>query len=506
MPDSDIRTYEVTFCSRVAGWLNALFTRHPEWPFRRAEIEESKAIKRKRSDLRVYGDAKKLFLAGEVKLPGTPDGRTPYNSGLVEDSAHKADNAGAEFFFTWNVNLLVLFDRKKWHLPLMERRVQDYELGLDLENREDVELPEVEARIQKFLEEFFGQLSDIALGNKPEWGMRLDVWFIRSFEHHILWPVKLTRDYLWARADHDKSFDHHLQEWIAKEQGWLFTRNDPVQWRQVLDRTARTLCYVFANRLIFYESVRAKFAELEPLEIPKAVKSAEHLYTHFQVTFQRAVEATGDYETLFYPYEKDWAAPLIFAVPDAVEAWRSVLGNLEPFNFKLIPTDILGGIFRRLIDPAERRRFGQIYTSEDLVDVVNAFCVRSAETNMLDPAGGSGSFVVRGYHRKAWLKQNESHRHPAVLHQDWLRQIYAVDVSLFAAHLCTLNLAARDIRDEENYPRVRRGNFFEVARDVANKKPFACFPKASKASASPARFNCPRSMPWLAILPTCARN
>ena len=64
MADSDIRIYEVTFCSRVAGWLNALFALHPEWPFRRAEIEESKAIHRKRSDLRIYGDAEKLVDRG----------------------------------------------------------------------------------------------------------------------------------------------------------------------------------------------------------------------------------------------------------------------------------------------------------------------------------------------------------------------------------------------------------------------------------------------------------
>jgi hypothetical protein len=239
MANSDIRTYEVTFCSRVAGWVNALFADHPEWPFRRAEIEESKAIKRKRSDLRIYGDGKKLILAGEVKLPGTVEGRTPYHADLIEDSAHKADNAGAEFFFTWNVNLLVLFDRKKWHLPLMERRVQDFELGLDLGNREDVDRSEVEARIKKFLAEFLAEFAEIALGRKPEWGMRLDQWFIRSFEHHILWSVELTRNYLAARAGTEKPFDHHLQEWISREQGWLFTRNDPVQWREVLDRTAR---------------------------------------------------------------------------------------------------------------------------------------------------------------------------------------------------------------------------------------------------------------------------
>lgn len=182
---------------------------------------------------------------------------------------------------------------------------------------------------------------------------------------------------------------------------------------------------------------------------------------------------------------------MIFADADSVEAWRSVIRNLEPFNFKLIPADILGGIFRRLIDPAERRRSGQVYTSEDLVDVLNAFCIRSAEANLLDPAGGSGSFVVRGYHRKAWLKQNESLRHPSVSHQDWLRQIYAVDISLFAAHLCTLNLVARDIRDQENYPRVRRGNFFAVACDVAHKKPFCLLPEGLQGERRPGPIHLP---------------
>src|SRR5208282_4157852 len=197
--------------------------------------------------------------------------------------------------------------------------------------------------------------------------------------------------------------------------------------------------------LIFYESVSVKFSELAKLKIPKAVTSASDLYTHFQKTFQKAVEVTGDYETLFYPFENDWAGPLIFGHADSAEAWRSVLQNLQPFNFKLIPTDILGGIFRRIIDPSERHKFGQHYTNEDLVDVVNAFCIRNAEDNVLDPACGSGSFLVRAYHRKAWLKQDERRTHPGVTHQDRLSHIHGVDISVFAAPLSTLNLAARDI-------------------------------------------------------------
>jgi N-6 DNA Methylase len=485
MADRDIRTHEVTFCSRVSKWADSIFENTPALSFKRTEIEESKGIKRKRSDLRIYGKTDNLILAGEVKLPGTAEGRNAYNFALVEDSYQKASNAGAEFFFTWNVNKLVLFDSKKWHLPIMERRVKDYDLGLDLDNPDDVSRAEVEKRIQEFLAEFFADLQAIMEGKQPDWGMPPDEFFIRAFESHISWPVKLTAEFLWAKSAAEKQFDALLQEWMAGDQGWQVIRNDPNVWRMLIDRAARTLCYVFSNRLLFYESVRRKFDELEELQVPKKVSSADELYLHFQKTFQKAVEATGDYETLFYPAEKDWAGPLIFGHEHSLDGWRSVLENLRPFNFKEIHTDILGGIFKRLIAPEERHKFGQHYTNEDLVDVVNAFCIRHAEANMLDPAGGSGSFVVRGYLRKAWLKHNETLKHASVSHQDWLRQIYVVDISLFAAHLCTLNLAARDIRDEENYPRVRRGNFFEVAATVAKKKPFCLLPQGLQGERTP---------------------
>jgi len=473
MPESDIRIYEVTFCSRVSKWADSLFAQHLDWPFKRTEIEESTGANRKRSDLRVYGVGDTLILAGEVKLPGTPEGRNAYNSALVENSNQKAANAGAEFFFTWNVNKLVLFDSKLWHKPLPERRVKDYDLGLDLDAPEHVTRAEVEKGVQEFLASFFSDFAAIVAGKQPDWGMPPDKLFIRAFESHISWPVKLTAEFLWAQSATNKAFDALLQEWMAGDQGWAVIRNDPKTWRTLIDRAARTLCYVFANRLLFYESVRTKFDELKELHVPAKAASADDLYLHFQKTFQRAVRATGDYETLFYPAEKDWAGPHIFGHEHSLDAWRSVLENLRPFNFKAIRTDILGGIFKRLIEPEERHKFGQHYTNEDLVDVVNAFCIRKAEDAVLDPACGSGSFVVRAYHRKAWLDSDKRLTHPGQSHQDRLAQIYGADISLFAAHLSTLNLAAREINDEENYPRIARRNFFEVRAG----KPFCDLPQ-----------------------------
>jgi len=464
MAPADIRTHEISFCGRVKSWADELFREHPDLPFKRVEIEETLSKTRKRSDLRIYDRANNLVLAGEVKLPGTFEGRDPYHHALVEDAYRKADQAQAQFFFTWNVNKLVLFDRSLWDKSLYEKRIQEYDLGLNLQTPDDVGRPGVEANVQGFIAKFFTEFAPILSGAKPDWGMAPDEYFIRAFNSHISWPVKLTSEFLLAKSESDKGFDAQLQEWMAREQGWLVIRT-PEGWRQLVDRAARTICYVFANRLIFYEAVRTKFENLKRLELRSSIKTPADLNAYFNKAFERAIDESGDYETIFYPSEKDWAGPLIFQHPDSAHAWRSVLGNLKPFNFKEIRTDVLGGIFKRLIAPEERHRFGQYYTSEDLVDVVNSFCIRESDAVVLDPACGSGSFLVRAYYRKA-LKD------PSVTHQQRLREIYGADSAVFAAHLATLNLAARDITDQENYPRIARKNFFEIKKD----KPFCILP------------------------------
>lgn len=479
---NEVRAHEVTFCARVKSWAEALFAKHPEFTFQRVEIEQSTGKSRKRSDVRVYDNKGNLRIAGEVKLPGTAEGRNAFASSLIEDAAQKASNAGAEFFFTWNVNQFVLFDAKQWQKPLLERMVKPYDLKLELADRQDVERPEVESRIQQFLEEFFGELAAIISGAKKDWATPLDEFFIRAFESHIDWPVKLAATYLHERAMSEKVFDARLQEWMSREQGWQVLRQDAREWRALLDRAARTLCYVFANRLLFYESVRARFTSLGKLSVPKNASGEKPLYTHFQRAFQAAVDATGDYETLFYPHEdeEDWAGALIFGHADAADAWRSVIANLQPFDFQNLRSDVLGDIFKRLIAPEERHKFGQHYTSEDLVDVVNAFCLRHAGDTVLDPSCGSGSFLVRAYHRKAWLDQGRQH-------EDLLREIFGADIALFAAHLATLNLASRDIKLDENYPRIRRGNF------CANSKTSCCHPLTPSLAIRPTsdKSSCP---------------
>jgi len=465
--------HELEFCGDVKSWCDALFAAHPEWPFSHAKIEQYGKGNNKRQDLRIYRkDNATPVLCGEVKMPGTPEGRSPYDPALMQDAFGKADNVQCPYFFTWNVNSFVLFDRGKWHVPMIDRRMRDWNLDLRLTSPGACRRPDVQSAVrERFLPTFFKLFAAILTERRTDWGVPPDVLFIHSLESHLEWPVIGTADYMGATCQSDSLFKAKLQAWMAGEMGWTFDPDHPDDWAQTLDRAARTLVYVFCNRAIFYDAIRARFPDtLRPLALPrKSQHGHEGVYQNFRTQFQQAIYETGDYEPIFYPAVDDWAGALVFASPMACQGWLGVFTNLSQYNFKDIPSDVLGGIFQRLIAPEERQKFGQFYTNEDIVDIMNAFCIRKADDVVIDPACGSGSFLVRAYHRKSWLSEQQSARSRSrdahLSHQDLLRGIFGCDIALFAAHLATLNLAARQINDEENYPYIARGNFFEVIED-----------------------------------------
>ena len=61
---------------------------------------------------------------------------------------------------------------------------------------------------------------------------------------------------------------------------------------------------------------------------------------------------------------------------------------------------------------------------------------------------------MRAYYRKR-------HLDPTRPHLDLIGELFGCDISRYPAHLATLNLAAREINDEANYPRIKRQDFFD---------------------------------------------
>ncbi len=444
--------HETDFCAQIASFANGFFDSHPDHPFGNARIEGFGAggARRKRKDLRFYDRSGHLAMCGEVKLPGSHEGRSPYAEKLLHDAHQKADNAGVKYFFTWNVNTFVLWDRSKWDVPLLDRRVREWQLGLNVSTSE--EATHVFEHIQsKFLPTLLSDIADILTGRRRDWGMPPDDIFIRSLESHLDWPIQITSNWLIEQSNQSRSFDQQIQEWMAG-QDWTFVRKDARLWRMALHRAASSLAYVLANRLIFYKALRDRFGDLPALRLAPTVRSADQAHRSLQGLFEKAVRRSGDYEPLFYPHEQDWASQLVFQAPAALDAWRAVLRGILAYDFQSISSDVVGRIFQRLIGPEERHRYGQHFTGDDVVDVINSFCIRKPEATVLDPACGSGSFLVRAYYRK----KTADPRRP---HTDLLAELFGCDISLYPAHLATLNLAAREINEEANYPRIARLDF-----------------------------------------------
>jgi len=464
---------EVDFSAQVASEANVLIRQNPAafLPLHEARIEGygKGAGSRKRKDLRFRDTRGELALCGEVKLPGKPEGSSPYNDKLRRDAEEKANNEGLRFFFTWNVNAFVLWDRRPYNVPPLDRRVQEWRLARTLADAEAV-AREDNLRFIKthFLPDLLRDLADIVSGRRRDWSMPPDDIFIRSLNSHLDWPFQLASPYILEHSNSDKAFDGRVQRWM-REQDRPFVRKPHEEWVKAVDNMAKTLVYVWANRLIFYKALRARFPDLPRLELRSSVKKPEDAVAAFNRLFQRAVDRSGDYEPLLMPEAKDWATEQVFRAPGALDAWRGLLRGIESINFREVPSDVVGRIFQKLISPDERHRHGQHFTGDDVVDLINVFCVRRPTDTMLDPACGSGSFLVRAYYRKRHLDPTRSHL-------DLIGELFGCDIALYPAHLATLNLAAREINEEANYPRIARKNFF----DIGPRRPFCLIPNADR--------------------------
>jgi len=104
------------------------------------------------------------------------------------------------------------------------------------------------------------------------------------------------------------------------------------------------------------------------------------------------------------------------------------------YNLARIRSDILGRVYEDLIPEDERHRLGQYYTPPPIVDLIIELCIKSPDDVVLDPGCGSGSFLVKAYHKLRDLKKKENlFRSEAELHKEILNQIYSIDINPFPA-------------------------------------------------------------------------
>ncbi|GEM_PF-887279 len=154
-----------------------------------------------------------------------------------------------------------------------------------------------------------------------------------------------------------------------------------------------------------------------------------------------------------------------------------ILNRLEAYDLSRVDRDILGRLYERCVPPVERRRLGLFTTPEVVVDcILEAVGYTSEEPiegkTLLDPACGSGAFLVRAVRRLVTRCQRLEYTAVDTLHQVH-RSLFGIDIVPFAVYLARLNVLAQIIdliqevrQDNPSYQFQGPGLFVADALDM----------------------------------------
>jgi hypothetical protein len=438
---------ERTLCARFKSWADAELQATPYGSLTRAENEVHASGSHKRHDLLIYAGNKPVFSC-EVKVPTNPQGVSPYDHEVVDDARSKAEAEGLAYFGTFNCASFVLWQVDMPGVPVHSRGIDRWRV-VEPQFLTRLDSPQAESAFKEWLRRLLTVVAAVEAGALPGGSaMRQpEEELVARIEGSLETIVGLTLPDVIGRFTTDEDFRRAVKRWMIADQSWQW---DDKLRDDLLLRTVKVACYLQMNRVLFYSTMRARFAGLAEMDVSLA-KSGRGLRERLEPLFTQAMAVSQDYETIF---DVGYITEVAYAGDAAVRGWDGLVRGIKGVDLSGVGLDVLGGIFERLLSPEERHRFGQHYTNPQLVDLLVAAAVTKRDQVVFDPASGGGTFLVRAYERLRQLGESD--------HLVLLSQLYGNDLSRFAGHLSTVNLAVRQIAREQNYPRVGTHDFFDL--------------------------------------------
>ncbi|MEO8289368.1 MAG: N-6 DNA methylase [Gaiellaceae bacterium] len=245
-----------------------------------------------------------------------------------------------------------------------------------------------------------------------------------------------------SAATSDKTLRSSIHAW-AQAQGMTAPKAEVLY-----ERAAAQLTYRLVGQAVFYLAYAGHSKELPPFK----VRADKPLRPQLE-NIWAAIRAV-DYEAL---YADDVVLDTLPLSAAAENGLVQLLERLNTYDWSGLDAAVLGSVFEHLIPVEERDLLGQYFTSAELADLIVAFCVDGSTKSVLDPACGTGEFLIRSYDR---LKQTGA----AQTHGERLEAIWGVDISHFPTELAVINLCRQDFTEQNNFPRVLVSDFFDFDR------------------------------------------
>lgn len=126
------------------------------------------------------------------------------------------------------------------------------------------------------------------------------------------------------------------------------------------------------------------------------------------------------------------------------KALNRVLYVLNHFDFREVDRDILGKLYEKYLPKEERKRLGEFYTPDEVIEHILDAVGYSPENeiegrNLLDPACGSGGFLVKAVYRLIERYRRKGIG-PKEIINNVVNHIYGLDINPFACHIAEMNI------------------------------------------------------------------
>ncbi|MCX8192691.1 MAG: N-6 DNA methylase [Nitrososphaeria archaeon] len=369
----------------------------------------------------------------------------PLSPDVIGQAAGYALMLGAPYFITANPEFIASFTlpaRRGEKLDITRHRIKFWSLK-DISENFARELLETIARYHLATED-----GRVKLRTPLDWAF---IFRLRSF---VSWLYKLAGPAFKEWFEIDRELRKKIEGYF-EDRGVKF---NPLQF-------AKEACYIFMNKIVFYKILERHNSELPKLS-PIQEYDPRRFIERLQEFFDKAVEVTGDFEAIFKTdiYDHMILPEDSSSLADIIDGINAFIEDMDYYRLEDFEADIVGHVYEELIDPQERHQLGQFYTPPAIAELITKWCIRSSDDKVLDPAVGSGTFLVKAYSRLKNLKLLETpRRSDRVIHREIISQLYAIDIDSFPAHLTAINLAMRDVREPITEINVIPEDFFKVA-------------------------------------------
>jgi N-6 DNA Methylase len=390
-----------------------------------------------------------IFNGWELKFPDT----TADDNEMLLNALEKAEKIQSNSFVTWNGTEAYIWkindaNYKIESLEIIKHYPKEKEITLRNDLADNNNYQKNEKKLIARLKQILHDLEILFQNGELKEAINISSNIIESITEAAEFIIPQLKNQIIDLKNNETTFRNQFNQWKIFESATLkilsssSKRVENVEPEQVL---AKFTYYKLVGKTLFYLSLAENLSgKLAKLSLSKPTNTKTQLNTYFN-------EASKiDYQALF---EVDFTDSINFNSTIDKYIFK-LIETLTSFDFKVLPTEVIGHILENLVPKEEKQKFGQYFTSEHLSYLVTFSAVKSKDDFVFDPTSGTGTFLNSFYKTLQYFGNKN--------HQKLLNQIWGNDISHFPATLSVINLYKQKVNDVDNFPRVTRKDFITL--------------------------------------------